>query len=86
MAGRARSFEDLTVGETAERATLITAEMVRQFAAFSGDVHAGDMLTARVTVTELDPATGNIVLQTDCFVGGRCVLEGTALMRLPRHP
>jgi len=37
MTDRARYFEGLKVGDRAERATLITEEMVKQFAAFSGD-------------------------------------------------
>ena len=133
-------FEDLKVGDRAERATVITAEMVRQFAIFSGDdnpthvdpdyaakfsmaepsvhgmlyvnllsgilgselpghasvylaqsvnfhgnVHVGDVLTARVTVAELDPVTGRINLDTDCFVGDKHVLDGKAVMRLPRR-
>jgi 3-hydroxybutyryl-CoA dehydratase len=126
VAEHARYIEDLKVGDRAERVTPITAEMVRQFAAFSGDdnpthidpdyaakfnmpepgvhgmlyvslrsgvlgselpghasvylarsvnfhgnVHVGDVLTARVTVAELDPATGRIGLDTDCFVGDK---------------
>lgn len=140
MVEDAKFFEDLKVGGRAERATLITAEMVRRFAAFSGDdnpthvdpdyaakfnmpepsvhgmlyvsllsgvlgsvlpghasvytaqsvnfhgnVHVGDVLTTRVTVAELDPVTGRVDLDTDCFVGDRHVLDGKAVMRLPRR-
>jgi len=53
---------------------------------FCGDVHVGDTLVARVTVMELDPATAKIVLQTDCLVEGKTLLEGTAVMQLPRRP
>ncbi len=37
MAGQTRYFEDLAIGDGGERTTLITAEMVKQFATFSGD-------------------------------------------------
>ncbi len=140
MAGQARHFEDLKIGNRAEQATLITKEMVEKFTIFSGDdnpshvdadyaakfnlpepsvhgmlyvsllsgvlgsklpghasvymsqsvnflgdVHVGDVLIARVTVVELDPATASIGLQTDCFVGDERVLDGKTVMRLPRR-
>lgn len=141
MAKGGKYFEDLSIGETAERATLITAEMVRQFASFSGDdnpnhldkdyaaknnlpepsvhgmlyvsllsgvlgselpghssiylsqsvqfhgdVHIGDTLIARVAVTALEPETSKITLSTTCLVKGEIVLDGEAIMLLPRQP
>lgn len=141
MAGGEKYFEDLFVGDSAEKTTLITVEMVRQFAQFSGDdnpshvdpayaanhgleqpsvhgmlyvsllsgvlgaelpghasvylsqtvrfhgpVHVGDHLRARVEVAALDDSSGQITLRTTCDVGGALVMEGEALMRLPRRP
>ena len=52
---------------------------------FRRPVRIGDPVTARVTVTGLDAAKGHATLATACFVGGKAVVEGEAVIMVPRR-
>lgn len=47
---------------------------------FKAPVRAGDTVHATVTVKELVPGKGRVVLTTVCTVGGKTVIEGEALV------
>jgi 3-hydroxybutyryl-CoA dehydratase len=48
-------------------------------------VRIGDALTARVTVTALDARRGFATLRTLCEVDGKTVIDGEALVAVPRR-
>jgi 3-hydroxybutyryl-CoA dehydratase len=52
---------------------------------FRRPVKIGDTVTARATVTALDEAKGRATLATVCEVGGKSVVEGEALVMVPRR-
>ncbi|MDK2125855.1 MaoC family dehydratase [Parachitinimonas caeni] len=52
-------------------------------ARFKAPVHIGDTVTARVTVTAIDPERKRVSLATQCLVKGLPVLEGDALVMAP---
>jgi len=51
---------------------------------FRRPVKVGDKVTARVTVAALDPNKNRATLETVCLVDGRAVLDGEALVMVPR--
>ncbi|MFN3512740.1 MAG: MaoC family dehydratase [Phenylobacterium sp.] len=51
---------------------------------FRRPVKIGDAVTARVTVQALDDRRGHATLATVCQVGGKTVVEGEALVMVPR--
>jgi 3-hydroxybutyryl-CoA dehydratase len=51
---------------------------------FRAPVRAGDTVTAEVTVREIDAARRRLTLDTVCLVAGKPVIEGEALVMLPR--
>jgi 3-hydroxybutyryl-CoA dehydratase len=53
---------------------------------FRRPVRPGDEVTARVTVTELDPQRGQVTLKTVCLVAGKAVADGEAVVLAPRRP
>jgi 3-hydroxybutyryl-CoA dehydratase len=55
---------------------------------FRAPVRIGDEVVARARVTSLDPERGRAVLLTECAVNGKNVLDGEAVMMVPRkrHP
>jgi 3-hydroxybutyryl-CoA dehydratase len=53
---------------------------------FRRPVRLGDAVTARVTVTALDPARAQATLETVCTVAGKVVVEGEAVVLAPRRP
>lgn len=53
---------------------------------FRAPVRAGDTVTARVTVMEVDRERRRVRMETLCLVGGDPVLEGEALIMVPRRP
>jgi 3-hydroxybutyryl-CoA dehydratase len=57
-----------------------------QSLAFRRPVRIGDAVTARATVSALDPAKGRVTLHTVCLVNGKPVLEGEAVVMAPRRP
>jgi len=50
---------------------------------FCAPVRAGDTVTARVTVIEVDRERRRARLETVCLVGGKPVIEGEALILVP---
>ncbi|MDP2697274.1 MaoC family dehydratase [Thalassospira sp.] len=50
---------------------------------FKAPVRIGDTVTARVTVLEIMAAKKRIVLETNCYVGDRCVITGEAVVMVP---
>ena len=51
---------------------------------FKKPVRIGDKVTARVTVAAIDPASARVTLKTECLVDGEPVLDGEAVIRVPR--
>ena len=58
---------------------------VSQSLGFRRPVRIGDEVTARVTVTAIDEAKGRVSLDTVCLVGGKAVIEGEAVLMVPRR-
>ena len=52
---------------------------------FRRPVKIGDPVTARVTVKALDAAKGHATFGTACLVGGKTVVDGEALIMVPRR-
>lgn len=52
---------------------------------FHKPVRIGDVVTARVTVAGIDPASARVTLRTECLVADEAVLEGEATIRVPRR-
>ena len=52
---------------------------------FRRPVKIGDQVTARVTVKALDAAKGHATFETVCLVAGKTVVEGEALIMVPRR-
>lgn len=52
---------------------------------FRAPVHIGDEVVATAKVTNLDPDKGRAVLATSCTVDGNTVLDGEAVMMVPRR-
>ena len=59
---------------------------ISQSMRFRRPVKIGDAVTARVTVTLLDEAKGQVVLETLCLANGKTVLQGEAVVLAPRKP
>lgn len=57
-----------------------------QSARFKAPVKIGETVTARVTVTALDPAKKRVTMKTECLVAGKVVLEGESLVIAPSRP
>ncbi|WP_419252561.1 MaoC family dehydratase [Caulobacter sp. ErkDOM-YI] len=51
---------------------------------FKRPVKIGDEVTARATITEIDQAKARVTLATVCLVNGKPVVEGEALIMVPR--
>ena len=51
---------------------------------FKRPVKIGDEVTARATITEIDEAKARVTLATVCLVNGKPVLDGEALIMVPR--
>lgn len=52
---------------------------------FRRPVRIGDAVEAKVTVTDIDPAKAQVTLETVCAVAGKAVVEGEAVVRVPRR-
>jgi len=52
---------------------------------FRRPVKIGDPVTARVTVKTLDAAKGHATFETVCLVAGKTVVDGEALIMVPRR-
>lgn len=57
---------------------------VSQTLSFKAPVHVGDTVYAKATVTELMPEKRRATLHTQCFVKDTVVLDGEAVVQLPR--
>ena len=58
---------------------------VSQNLRFRRPVRIGDEVTTRVAVKEIDPARGRVTLETACGVAGKTVLDGEAVVMVPRR-
>jgi len=56
---------------------------VSQSLRFRAPVRAGDTVTARVTVLDVDREKKRVRMETVCLVGGRVVLDGEAVIMVP---
>lgn len=61
------------------------AIFLSQTLTFQKPVRIGDVLTARVTVAEVDPESARVVLRAQGLVNDEVVMEGEALVRVPRR-
>lgn len=52
---------------------------------FRAPVHIGDEVVATAKITSLDPDKARAVLATQCAVNGKSVLDGEAVMMVPRR-
>lgn len=52
---------------------------------FRRPVRIGDAVRARATITALDERRGQATLETVCLVGGKAVVEGEAVVMVPRR-
>jgi len=52
---------------------------------FRRPVKIGDAVTARVTVATLDDRRGHVTLATVCLVDGKTVVDGEAVIMVPRR-
>jgi 3-hydroxybutyryl-CoA dehydratase len=52
---------------------------------FRRPVKIGDAVTARVTVAGLDARRGHVTLSTVCLVDGKTVVDGEAIIMVPRR-
>ena len=57
---------------------------VSQTLRFKAPVHVGETVYAKATVIELLPEKRRATLHTQCFVKGTVVLDGEAVVQLPR--
>ena len=58
---------------------------VSQSLKFKAPVRVGDTVNARVTVTSVDLERGRVVVGTVCTVGGSTVIDGEAMLLVPRR-
>lgn len=56
-----------------------------QSLSFRRPVKLGDTVTTRLEVLSLDEGKGRATLKTTCLVGGKPVIEGEALIMVPRR-
>lgn len=52
---------------------------------FKAPIHLGDAVTARVEVLKLHPGWSRVELRTQCFVGDTMVIDGQAVIVVPRR-
>lgn len=56
-----------------------------QQTSFHKPVRIGDLVTARVTVASIDQESARVVLRCEGLVGDEVVLDGEAVVRVPRR-
>lgn len=61
------------------------AIFLSQTLSFRAPVRIGDTLVARVTVAEVDQESARVTLTAEGLVNGEVVMEGQALVRVPRR-
>src|SRR5580704_4860392 len=59
---------------------------VSQTLSFRRPVRIGDEVAAEVKVTAIDPARGRVTFATQCVVAGKTVVEGEAVVVVPKRP
>jgi 3-hydroxybutyryl-CoA dehydratase len=59
---------------------------VSQTLNFRRPVRIGDEVTAQVKVTAIDAARGRVTFATACVVAGKTVVEGEAVVVVPKRP
>lgn len=52
---------------------------------FRAPVKAGDTVTARVTIKDVDPQSKRVILETICSVGETVVIDGEAILMVSRR-
>lgn len=62
------------------------AVYLNQTLRFRRPVRVGEAVTARVTVKSLDDQRGHVTLTTICEVNGKVVVDGEAVVMVPRRP
>jgi 3-hydroxybutyryl-CoA dehydratase len=62
------------------------AVYVSQTLSFRRPVRIGDEVTAEAKVAAIDAARGRVTFETRCVVGGKTVVEGEAVVVVPRRP
>ncbi|HKR88063.1 MAG TPA: MaoC family dehydratase [Phenylobacterium sp.] len=62
------------------------AVFLTQSLRFRRPIRLGDPVTARVTIKTLIPQRAHAVLATACEVNGKTVVDGEALVMIPRRP
>jgi 3-hydroxybutyryl-CoA dehydratase len=62
------------------------AVYVSQTLSFRRPVRFGDAVTAEAKVAAIDAARGRVTLETRCVVGGKTVVDGEAVVVVPRRP
>jgi 3-hydroxybutyryl-CoA dehydratase len=59
---------------------------VSQTLSFRRPVRIGDAVTARVKIIAIDTARGRVAFETTCTVAGKTVVDGEAVVVVPRRP
>ena len=62
------------------------AVYVSQTLSFRRPVRIGDEVTAEAKVAAIDAARGRVTFETRCVVAGKTVVEGEAVVVVPRRP
>lgn len=56
-----------------------------QTLAFHKPVRIGDVVRAQITVASVDPESARVVLRTEGYVNDEMIMEGEAVVRVPRR-
>ncbi|WP_298161615.1 MaoC family dehydratase [Brevundimonas sp.] len=56
-----------------------------QSLAFHKPVRIGDVVTAKITVAAVDAESARVTLRTEGYVGDEMIMEGEAIVRVPRR-
>lgn len=56
-----------------------------QTLAFHRPVRIGDVVQAQITVAAVDSESARVTLRTEGYVGGEMIMEGEAIVRVPRR-
>lgn len=56
-----------------------------QTLAFHKPVRIGDVVRAQITVASIDPESARVVLRTEGYVNNEMIMEGEAVVRVPRR-
>lgn len=58
---------------------------ISQTLAFHKPVRIGDAVVARISVASIDPESARVTLRCDGYVGDDLIMEGEAVVRVPRR-